>query len=380
MHSLGTKIDSVLAKSNIPHLTYDLDAIVSEFSSVASTPPGQDEYMAACYNATTYLLQNDTDVQSLINEVIHQRDISTKHFINLYYRAIQYIELYERRNREYPQKYTTTASWKKELRSILTEDRKKFKDILLRYSTTSTIYQRYIGAHAILAALYLKQELTIADFGCGGNYGLRGMDIQEPFEKFMDDTPGDFIEELIREPIRFRKGLAVDIQNPYDVEITRWRLACSFYPSELVDKLPKILALEKRLTKSKNVEFILGDLRTLPVGTSTIPLHQTDAVIMSTLCYQMPDSQKQVLETANKMLRAEGVIIIQDFAVKDKKAPHQLNFTVDWHGKPFSYRNFITGPKFNWEMYEILQWNNGRCTQVRPGEDYTLIRPANSPL
>jgi hypothetical protein len=120
--------------------------------------------------------------------------------------------------------------------------------------------------------------------------------------------------------------------------------------------------------------FVQGDLLALAVGTPDLPVHEFDAVVMNTVCYQMPDAQAKLLEAAAKLLKSEvGLFIIQDFAEKDPTNTHRLNFDVPWHEQPFYYRTFVTGEQTGWEMKELLQWNDGRCKVVRPGEDYALL-------
>ena len=90
----------------------------------------------------------------------------------------------------------------------------------------------------------------------------------------------------------------------------------------------------------------------------------------------MPQAQEQLVQTAQALLKPEGLFIIQDFAQKDPANPTRLNFSVNWHQQPFSYRTFIIGAATNGEMKELLQWEDGRCKAVRPGEDFSLLQDA----
>ena len=184
--------------------------------------------MGACYGAVVDALGQGQEVDRLVTDVLSQRDITPKHFVNLFYRGVQYVELFERKNAAYPFAYQNREAWQEELTDILDQDGAALKEVLLHKSTTSSIYQRYAGSHAVLSALFPQQPLTIADFGCGGNYGLRGMEIQEPFKPFVDQTGGGMVKQLTEQPINVAEGVAVDWQNPYDPDVTAWRLACSF--------------------------------------------------------------------------------------------------------------------------------------------------------
>jgi SAM-dependent methyltransferase len=201
------------------------------------------------------------------------------------------------------------------------------------------------------------------------------MEIQEPFKPFVDHTGKDEVKHLTTQPVNITEGVAIDWQNPYDPDVAAWRLACSFYPQEL-QALPDVIALENRLAQSNHVRFLEGNLLALPVGTPDLPLHGFDAVVMNTVCYQMPQAQEHLVQTAQKLLKPQGFFIIQDFAQKDPANPTLLNFSVNWHQQPFSYRTFIVGPSTNGEMKELLQWEDGRCKAVRPGEDFSLLQDA----
>ena len=356
-------------------------SVREEFVRLAQHPPGNDPYMGAFYEAVADLDQHDAGVEQFITQVLQKRSsITPTHFANLIYRGVQFIELFQKRNIAYPAVFDTPGAWKLELADILEQEGPVLRELLLTKDTTSTIYQRYLGARTILASFYPNRSLTIADFGCGGNYGLRGLALSEPFKPVVDRTPGQVVTQLLRQPLVVGSGLAIDRENPLDEDITRWRLACSFYPQEL-GQMADVIALEKRLAQDRTVRFFKGDLLTLPVGSAEIPAGQCDGVVVSTLCYQLPQAdQDTIMEHAGRMIKPGGLVIVQDFAEKDKSDPARLHFIVDWFKHPYSYRNFITGPRTNWEMKEILRWKNGRCEEVMPGEDFSSIEPPLSPL
>jgi SAM-dependent methyltransferase len=368
-----THMDSALRAPGVSEAAV-YQRIVSEISHLAQFPPGKDPYMGAFYGAVVDLLGQGQQLSGLVADVLSQRDIELKHFVNLLYRGIQYVELFERKNPDYPFAYSSKDAWQDELTDLLTHNGAALKEVLLHKSTTTTIYQRYAGTHAVLSALYAGRPLAVADFGCGGNYGLRGMDIQEPFKPFVDTTEGKLVTQLTMQPVPIGNGTAIDLQDPYDPEITAWRLACSFYPQEL-HTLPAIMAMERRLAQSQHTQFLQGDLLALPVGTPDLPVRKFDAVVMNTVCYQMPEAQGALIETARKLLKPEGLVIIQDFAEKDPKCVDRLHFGVNWHKEPFFYRTFITGEQTGGEIQELLQWNDGRCKVVQPGKDYALLQP-----
>src|SRR5438067_2017995 len=105
---VGTRSEAV----HLPHLVSENDRyarVVSECAQLADFPPGTppDRYMGACYAVVTDLLTQDHPVSELVSDVLSKRDLSTKHFVNLFYRGVQYVELFERRNADYPTAYHT---------------------------------------------------------------------------------------------------------------------------------------------------------------------------------------------------------------------------------------------------------------------------------
>ena len=354
------------------------DTAIQAFNELSIDPPKHDPYMAACYTAAFSLSQQETPLHDLLEEVVTQREMTPKHLGNLFYRGVQLVELFYRENGTYPTNYITPEAWEQELTDIVTsKDGSVLKDVLLHKDTTSTIYQRYAGAKTLLTGLFPHTDLAVADFGCGGNYGLRGMALAtpEPFGPITDLTPQKTVTRLVEKPLTIDKGLAIDREDPNDPAIRKWRLACSFYPQEL-GKLPGVVALEERLQQANNVRFYKGDLLALPVGSPGLPAHSYDAVILSTCCYQMNEAQQeQVFSAAASMIHDDGLVIVQDFAVKDRNNPYALDYNVNWHKTPYSYRNFVFGPRTEWKMKEVLQWNDGRCETVKPGDDFALLTP-----
>lgn len=354
--------------------------VVSELRELASHPPKGDPYMGAFYKTSLKYAYQNPQFINLVSDVLAEREITPKHFANLLYRGVQFTELYERQNPTYPNGLNSPKTWEEELDTILQNNSETLRELLLTRHTTSTIYQRYAGARSIMAALLPYNSVRVADFGCGGNYGLPGISLGEPFKQPTDFTEDQRVRQLLQKPLQIEQGLAIDREDPEDPDIKRWRLACSFYPQEL-GNLHDVLALEERLHQAENIHFLKADLLDLPIGdqSTEVPAYYFDAVIISTLCYQMsPEDQERVLENARNMLNPHGIILVQDFAEKDPENPRGLNFNVNWFGKEFTYRNFVASAVTNWEMKEVLQWKDGRCEQVRKGEDFSLLVPPYS--
>ncbi len=355
---------------------------LKEFTDLAERPPGNDPYMQAFYAAAIDLAQTNSSFIQLVRGVTQRREsLDPKHFANLFCRGVQYLQINGRQSAGYPHGFETKTKWKNELEDIFDNNLEGLEQILLTKSTTTTVYQRYAGAATIMAALFPHTNaLNVADFGCGGNYGLRGLDLQIPFGEFKDHTEDQRVSTLLTQLPQLDNSIAIDLEIPDDPEIKKWRRAC-LYPQELVHA-SQIDMFEETLKKSENVRFLQADLCDLPIGNDSnmVAGQSHDIVIISTLCYQMPEQQQTVLETAKEILKPDGIIIIQDFARKTGSNTRSLDFNVNWFGEPYSYRNFVLGARTDWEMKEVLRWESGRCKSVIPGEDFTLLQAPPPPV
>jgi len=352
----------------------EIQRYINEFSDQASHPPGGDPFMKACYTAIVTRANTDQKLQRFFRTLLTKKHFTPPHFVNLFFRALQYTQLFPARNIEYPYFFTTPEQWNIILDQALTDNRGIIEKLLLTKDTTTTIYQRYAGVKAILNALYPLKKLRVADFGCGGNYGLPGLSRNIEFQPIQDSTPYKEVSALISLPITVEVGIAVDKENPLDPLSRAWRTACSFYPQEL-NKMKENAELEKRLSNVQKVHFVQKDLLSEKVFDSHLPKHGFDAVILSTICYQLKVAQqKTIMNIAQQCLNTQGTLIIQDFARVKRSNPYELSFGVSWFGKPYAYRTFITNKMTKGEVKEILKWENGRCRGVKPGRDFNFIK------
>lgn len=344
--------------------------LLSELIDQAHNPPGQDPVLGAFYTAVLQTIDARQPFGELVIEAQRGRpDITDKHFVNLLFRTFQF-QGFTREDTSY-RKVEDVEWWCSKLNgiTIVDKDREMFEKTLRLKSTTTTIYQRYAGPHAVLACLLNGNSVTITDLGCGGNYGLRGMELREPFKPVLDQTPGREVTKFLTQPINLLSGLAVDKEDPDDEEVREWRLACNFYPKEL-DGIKNLQDFEQRIRGSKRIRFKQGDL----LGTDFDPKHQSSAIILSTMLYQLQrQDQVRLLGKTRDWLEKDGILIVQDFAEKDSNNPTHLDFSESWFGREFSYRTFVASEKTGWIFQEALQWDNGRCTSVRAGQDFEYI-------
>lgn len=346
--------------------------LIQELEDQSINPPGKDQVLGAFYTASVALVQDPSHPLSrIIRTVCENRSgITDKHLTSLLYRGYQHVKFRDE-DLSY-RNFNNPSQWEDELTTFLEDPQSAalFTDTLQTRSTTTTIYQRYAGPYAVLSNLYGDRPISIADLGCGGNYGLRGFDQKIPFNTIYDHTPRATVSSLLTNRINLRDGIAIDQQDPDEAETQRWRLACRFYPGEL-DNLNETIAFENQLQQSERVRFVQGDLLK---PTSLPRIRPQDAVILSTVLYQLDTDQRtEVLETAKKLLAPKGVIIVQDFAGRDRLQPNGLDFDRSWFGSDDGYRTFIACANTSWSFLEALRWNNGRCTSVKRGAHFDEV-------
>ncbi len=342
---------------------------LSELIDSAHNPPGNDPVLKSFYTAIVEMVE-EGNISGFLSKIKDSRkDTTYKHLVNLLYRSFQAIKF--KQNDFSYRDFKDVHQWINELKSLISNQKTKsyFEKLLLTKSTTTTIYQRYAGPYGLVAYLFDGQDVRIADLGCGGNYGLRGIATFEPFKKIKDQTSGRLVNKMLAKKISLNQGIALDKEDPDSPEVKLWRLACSFYPKEL-GEVKQVLSFEERIKKTKAVKFLKIDLLT----TKMLPQIKVNVAILSTILYQLNfEQQLLMIEQAKKVLSRDGLLIVQDFAAKNLANPKHLDFNESWFGKSFSYRTFISGPKTNFEFWEILRWDSGRCQMVKNGEDFEKL-------
>lgn len=354
------------------------DKIVSEFERQKVSPPGEDICISSCYSSLLKLIENsDQSAIDVIESTISKRPyIAPQYFVNLFFRTVQYIELYKRTNAiQYPIDLQTDRNWDQELSYILKHHGNTIKSLLTTKDTVTTVYQRYAGPQLLINALSDGGAVIVADLGCGGNFGLPGMEMQIPFEQINDYSKGKEITPWLYPAPDIEAGVALDKENLQNVNTKKWQIACSFYPSEL-GKLANLPVFEEKIAAAEKTKFMQTDLcKTLKRTKYKVQPQSVDFIIISTVLYQLGPKQYEVfLQNAQRILKPSGTMIIQDFARKAQSDPQKLDFNTEWFSKDaWSYRTFILNQATDWEFQEMLQWSNGRCRYVREGEDFQLI-------
>lgn len=343
------------------------------FEDQSVKPPGNDPSIASFNASLVALFKSDSEVSSFLANQYHTRaNISPVHFVNLTFRAVQYAQLYVEQGEDHLayRYFDSPDQWTDRLQRTFGEHRNIITEILQNKDTVTTIYQRYAGPRALIGHLFPYQKIRIADLGCGANHGLRGIDLKEPFGSILDETSDSKFSQSLSIPVSIEDAIAVDSENFESPDANAWYVACSFYPKEL-DNVAHVKELESRLKRSKQVRFMQSDL--LEAGLPEPFFGHFNAVILSTMLYQhTPENQQKILEEAVRVTNRDGIVIVQDFAEKDNTSSFGIKFTDSWFNG-YKYKTFVIRPKNSNEVFEVLKWSDGRCTQVKDGEDFEKV-------
>ena len=340
----------------------------------AKTPPGNDPCIGSCYECLVSLIDTDEEIGDFFARIYQERSsLTPAHAVNLTFRSIQHIQLNLKSDRSYLD-FETSEQWRPLLVELMAPDnRKLLEELLLIKDTITTVYQRYAGPKAIISSYWNGDPVNVADFGCGANVGLPGIELNVPFEAITDETPDQLVLSENRKPLNIQVGLAIDKYNPEDPDVKMWSIACSHYPKELRE-LKGDNELASRFKGSRNTAFLQADLLSQQ-APHMIPKNEFDAVILSTVLYQRtPTERETIITEAYKAIKSTGIIIIQDFARKDPVNSQALLFNGAWGGGEFGYRTFILRKYPNADLLEALRWSDGRCRTVKPGEDFNVLQ------
>ena len=140
----------------------------------------------------------------------------------------------------------------------------------------------------------LPETVTKLSAGCGNPTGLSGL---KPGESVLDLGSGGGIDAFLAARKVGEEGRVIGV--------------------DFSEKSVAIARKNAKKTKTKNVEFRLGDLENLPVDDGTV-----DVVISNCVINLVPDKEK-VFKEAYRVLKSGGRMIVSDI-VTDKKLPQSI--------------------------------------------------------
>jgi hypothetical protein len=345
----------------------------------------------------------------------------------------------------YPADYDNqTTNWQRDIMKILTDPTKydiqngvlrgngtlfeHLAKLFVERDTNTTQYQRYMSIATVLYELFPGQEISVIDAGCGANLGFPGIKGHKPFAEIKKDETGEhdltqfsdhynryitYLDALktsqesngaipppdvvVPPPLQFSKIHAWDRLDPRKRPAQEWTFWCQ-YAREIDEKyhgnIEGWLKEQEDAYAAWNhtVEFTNHDItQELSGAEQAIVGDQNDAIIFSTVFYQLPEVEQQLaLDQAAKTLRTGGVIIVQDFATLLDTGTRQTIEQAEGHpSTPFQtrgiswtdtkaqpYRTFVAvkQPDGISNFLEVFRMSSGRCTEFFPGKDYATYR------
>jgi len=294
---------------------------------------------------------------------VHQKrpGMNTTHFVNLWFRAIQYI-LRKRREKDYVN--YTVAGWKKYLNTTGREDITSIRKILLSKNTATHVPVRYRSFNTALRLIVEHHpdiDLRIGDIGCSLGLGLKaclanGFLTRPPFT---DNTPKQQVLNCFARTItRCSRAVGIDIRIP----TIDWVKACN-YPSRYTSDAT---AIDHAASKLTDIPFKVNirqadilDPKTIDILTVGKPLL---AIYSSMSLYELPHQDRLLAYRHIASALCQGGVFIEfTFCNPDNwfKGIHTV-VRVNHSGK-------LSSPLI-WHL-----WKDSRCSAVRPGKDYRRV-------
>lgn len=397
---MGPETHSSEAGTSAFNLDYELQRFLSELDMQAQNPPAGDEFIAAYSAAFKELLTEDLGIRRELSYYYAQRHIYDKQYgpsytHNKWLRAIQKQLMRNAEIQNYPSEaWKQPGRWRAAITDILANDLvvEEFEYDVIHRETQSNVAERYKSFKLIMLMLRdrLGVEPSVLDIGCSQNHGLMKLATGFHFGKISAvelDSEGrphtDYevsskVNRLLKTrlilgpsvgvdaiPLKIKKRNSIADEFEIDPATREWVKACSFYPSELLDEsLVHEYDMLDRID-SVNVGFEWLDIvdKSLELGEGFF-----DAVTLSTVLYQASDQDRlRMQEVAKRYIKPDGIVIYQDFAVKDRDDPTRLHFHETWFNDRFPYHTLVYDPHNPEELQDIFGWENGRCTKMIAG-------------
>lgn len=204
--------------------------------------------------------------------------------------------------------------------------------------------------------------------------------------------------ELLKRSRVFRTLFANDIVSPYDLGTHTWTKA-SLRPTEMLNKefMDRVDAFAEATLSDRNnphprIPFFEGDFTSeeemapLMEAVGDDDANKLDSASMITFPHQIGDLQQfdpdpalhnTIIGRARKLLRPDGVILVQDFVFERK---NYLNFYADW--RPGHYKMFalqMDDPRQRWqELFVALDVS--QCRYLRLGKGSLYINGEYVPI
>lgn len=367
-------------------------------------------------------IREDANARQVTEAFLAKREgISTAYAARLLFIGMQADLMRHQERNDYPRadKYLYPETWHELLCRLANpqagESHDKFVDFIENHEAQSNVSHRYASLSFLLSIM--PEQLgerpkqgkypNIADIGGSTGKGNKQVALagHYPFRKVIGvrkiaaaDNMVEYEEDAVL-TVKFNTGVAsglelgasisVDIAEMDDPE-TLLRIKSGslnpkqqMKPSEIERYDTLDMAVPLDISKKEIIRRYTGDFASLDLEdfAAHSPVDHYNVVMISTILYQLTEAEKNsVLNNAKKIVKPDGLIVVQDFAKIDKTDKTRLRFYNNWY-RPYQYRTLVLDQKSDTpdEFLEILVWDSGRCEKVMLGRDFHRL-PTSGPL
>ena len=395
-----------------------MSGLASEFNNRVNDPviARRDPYSTLYYQELNDFLATNPEIYEIVAAQLSARPELSTSFLraNLVERVfrVSSIAPYIEEVRPLPDRYKKKpGAWARDLQETADDyDRLGECIVNLRMPIQSSLPERGYSDALLLEALEerLGREIVHYEIGCGLNVRLKkqaGIEARAGlrFEKFyLDRLVGGEISSGAR--YKSEPKLANDLHerlaaprykairrgtDMIDIRVagySRWAATNSFYLSEITrDHLGKVMEhkmLRSPGFKPANVEFEVANLLDNneydPDQPSFIKSKAAKASAhLVTLCavlYEVPvHQQPELIDKSKELLREDGVLAVQDFAIIDPKDPSKLITLNEGWRNPNSFRTFVWDNLNPGEWQEVMIFDSGRMRRVKFGAGRLVV-------
>ena len=236
--------------------------------------------------------------------------------------------------------------------------------------------------------------INVMDVGCSQNHILKKLamlrhgfryshtDVMERVKTAGAYTLGKDLESSIifnqltqAASFQLGTGVGVDLWRPEDPEVKAHARSGSFYAAELLDRHQTAEYEQLSVLQPPNVKFFFGDFAKFDQeergdkysGPQMPEEHSFDVINFSTMLYQLNSKAiKAMMENAQKYVKPDGLIIVQDFV--DINPDNSMQFHEKWFD--YAYTTWVwdmSNREAGFQKYFSIE--NGRFKRV-------MIEPA----
>lgn len=408
--------------------------LLSDITALADRVSPDLEVEAALYKAVVDTYDTEPKLTEAMHDfVVVRTDLSTTQHRYMLRSGLQKIARRESfsKNASYPDLHHNVCEWRKTITTILgsTALSEELQYDLHNRRPQTNIPDRYKSIPTFVswarANGRLPEKLTLMDFGCARNLGIKSLASVEinsdpafaikKYYKYGDTQVVDPVDQpditraqrvssneqltagfniAQNSPIGLETGLGFDIDDFSEPGTREWSLA-NLTPNEFATgvastiELFEVAFMNKNRTVRPKISFAAADVLLSPEaqefnrleeGNETKPSGYADISIIFTTLNQMSDQQQRTaLKSIRRYTKPDGFIVIQDFARVHEESPLELEFLdSDWN-KHYSYRTIVLDMADRSRYIELFRFSSGRAQVVNIPKDEVGRAPQMTP-